>query len=125
MSIDKKIKQELESEAERDDSIINDNQGMFNLAIAPFKGGLGKWMVLVNIIILIVTAFMVWVGFMFFSSNDIDGRIFWGVWFVVAVIAQVGLKQWTWMEIHRNSLLREIKRVEISVERLIAKVEKT
>ena len=121
MSIDENIKQE--SEAERVDSIIDDNQGMFNLAIAPFKGSLGKWMVLVSSIILIVTAFMILAGIMFFSSKDIDGRIFWGVWFVVLVIAQVGLKQWTWMEIHRNSLLREIRRLECSVERLIGNVE--
>ncbi len=118
MSLDDRIKRELEGEAEKLDEILNDTQGMFDLAVIPFRGGLGKWMILVTVIALIVSGFMVWSGYKFWIADSIDKRVFWGVWLVVTLTIQIGLKQWAWMETNRCSLLREVKRVEIAVAKL-------
>lgn len=120
MSFDERVKNELESEAEIIDEILNDKQGMVELTLGTFNNGLGKWMALITVIIFIVTGLMIWTGYQFFNAIDLDERVFWGVWFIITVSAQIALKQWTWMEINRTSLLREVKRVEIEVAKLAA-----
>ncbi len=124
MSLDDRIKRELEGETKEIDEILNDTQGIFDLVAISFKGGLGKWMVLVTIITMIVSGIMIWSGYKFWIADDIDERVFWGVWLVVNLTVQVGLKQWTWMEAHRCSLLREVKRVEVAVAKLTSTIEK-
>jgi len=120
MSIDKKIKQELEAQALQEEEIMNDSEGIIDLAIGSFKGGLARWMIIANIITLVVTGFLIWSGFEFYAAGNLDARIFWGVWFVITMCLQIGLKQWIWMEMHRNSVLREIKRMEVAVQKLSA-----
>lgn len=122
MSFDEKVKHELEDEAKIIDDILNDKQGILDLAAGTFKNGLGKWMALISVIILIVTGFMFWTGYHFFIAANLDDRLFWGVWFIVTVCVQVAMKQWTWMEMNRSSVLREVKRVEIEIAKLAARI---
>lgn len=118
MSIDDRIKRELETEARDLEYLLIDKQGFVEMAIGPFKGGLRRWVILVTLVTLLLTAVMVWCGYRFYIAPDLDQRVFWGVWLIVTLTAQVAMKQWTWMEARRISTLREIKRIEIAVERL-------
>lgn len=122
MSLDDRIKQELESEANQIDEILNDKQGLTELISGSFKSGMRIWMILINIVIIIVSAVMVWSGYEFFVSEELEPRVFWGVCLVISAMAQIAMKQWVWMEMHRSSLLREIKRVEVAVARLNNKI---
>jgi hypothetical protein len=122
MNLDERIKKELETEAEVIDEILNDKQGIFDLVAGSFKSGLGVWVVLINIVILVVTGLMIWSGYEFFIAEQLDDRIFWGVCLVISAVAQIAMKQWVWMEMQRSSLLREIKRVEIAIAKLASKV---
>ncbi len=123
MNLDKKIKDELESEANEIDAILNDKQGLFDMVAGSFKNGLGAWVWVVNIVILVVTGLMLWCGYEFFTAENINDQTYWGFCTVIAVIAQIAMKQWVWMEMNRSSLMREIKRVEIEVVRLGGKVK--
>ncbi len=67
---------------------------------------------------------MIWAGYEFITAANVDERVFAGVWLVVTLGMQIGLKQWTWMEVNRGSLLREIKRLEVAVVKLSSKVER-
>ena len=122
MNIDERIKNELESEAETIDEILNDKQGLFDLVAGSFKAGLGPWVVIINVVILAVTGLMVWSGYEFFTAEELQDQVFWGVCLVITAMAQIAMKQWVWLEMYRGSLLREIKRVEIAVARLSSKV---
>ncbi|MBL4827396.1 MAG: hypothetical protein JKY66_06735 [Spongiibacteraceae bacterium] len=124
MNLDDEIKRELKDEAEKIDKLL-DTQGMFDLVVKSYKGGLGRWMMLVSAVILIVSGFMIWTCYNFVVANNIDERLFWGIWFIATLIAQVGMKQWVWLEINRNSLLREVKRVEVALAILSSKIEKS
>lgn len=124
MNIDDRIKQELESEAEEIDQILNEKQGMLEMASGVFKSGLRRWVFIVGVCTLIVSGFMVWAAYEFFMATNIDERVFAGVCLVVTLCMQVALKQWTWMEMNRTSLLREIKRLEISVVKLSSKLDR-
>ena len=118
MNLDKRIKDELESEAKAIDEILNDKQGIYEMMIASFQGGMGIWMWIVNFVILIVTGLMLWCGYEFFTATASEEHIYWGFCMVIAVMGQIALKQWAWMEMNRTSLMREIKRVEIAVAKL-------
>ena len=118
MNIDEKIKAELSNKAQALDEILVDDQGLFDLVKGSFKGAMGRWMILINIVIIAVSAVMVWTGYQFFTSNNLEGYTFWGVCLLLSVFAQVAMKQWVWMEMSRCSLMREIKRVELELAKL-------
>ena len=120
MSFDKKIRQELEAQTQQIEETINDREGIIDLAIGSFKGGLARWMLIANVVTLINTGFLIWSCFEFCTAVDLDSRVFWGAWFVITMCLQIGLKQWIWMEMNRNSVLREIKRMEVAVQKLSA-----
>jgi len=118
MNIDEKIKRELENEASEIDQILLDDQGLFDMVRASFTGGMRRWVILMNVIIMLVSAVMVWTGYRFFTSSITDDYIFWGVCLLISAHAQIAMKQWIFMEMNRSSLMREIKRVEVAVAKL-------
>ncbi len=121
MNIDEKIKQDLLNDSPNYEEIAQDKEGMFDLVFGSFRGGMGRWVIIVNIFTLLATGIMIWTGYEFFISEVVRDQIFWGVCLLLAVFAQVALKQWLFMEMNRSSLMREIKRVEIAVAHLAAK----
>lgn len=118
MNIDERIKRELQSKANETDTAFEPKQGMFSLVAAAYQGGLGRWVILISIITLVVSVFLLWSGYRFFSASVLTDQVYWGFCLVVSLMAQLGLKQWIWMEMNRNSLLREIKRLEAAVDEL-------
>ena len=118
MNIDEKIKRELEDSNPDFDAISKDQEGLMDLVFGSFKGGMGRWVIFVNIFTLIATAVMLWTGYNFFTATITQDQIFWGVCLLLSVFAQVALKQWLFMEMNRSSLMREIKRVEVAVAKL-------
>lgn len=124
MNIDEKIKQELETEASTIDEILNDKQGLFELIAGSFKSGIGKWVILINVVIFIVTGLMFWAGYQFFTASEMSDQIFWGICLLLTTLVQIAMKQWVWMEMGRNSILREVKRIEVAIARLDAKLNR-
>ncbi len=123
MNIDEKIKRDLLNDSPNYEEIAQDKEGMFDLVFGSFRGGMGRWVIIVNIFTLLATGVMVWTGYEFFISEVVRDQVFWGVCLLLAVFAQVALKQWLFMEMNRSSLMREIKRVEIAVAHLAAKTK--
>jgi uncharacterized membrane protein len=122
MNLDEKIKQELENEAEQLDQILAHEPGLFAMLLNTYKGALGGWMILISIITLSVSGVMVWAGYeFFFSAYDLDSKLHWGVVLLLSTMVQIALKMWMFMEMNRESSIREIKRVELLIERLSVK----
>lgn len=119
MNIDKKIKEELESEAANIDQVLMHQEGIFAMLINAYKGALGGWLILVSIITLAVSGIMVWAGYKFFFVELIlEQKLHWGVVLIISLVAQISLKMWTFMEVNRMSTLRELKRVELAINKL-------
>lgn len=123
MNIDDRIKAELETDSSDIDAILAPREGMLDMAMGAFSAGLGRWVLLLNVITLIVTGVMFWTGFKFFTAGNLDGHVFWGVCVILSGMVQIACKQWIMQEMNRGSLLREIKRVEVAVARLAAKID--
>lgn len=118
MSIDKRIQQALKEDANNIQQSLQNEQGLFEMIGQTFKGGLKRWVILVNIVTLLVTAVLIGCGYQFFIAATQFELTFWGVCFIAALIAQIALKQWLFQEIYRNNILREIKRLEIEILQL-------
>ena len=125
MNIDQKIQQELKNEASKIDDLLENDQGLFAMFGNVLKGRLRGWAIIANVVVLIVTGLFIWCGYEFFTANDLDARIFWGVWFIIGIFSQSMLKLWLFMQMDRYSLLREIKRQERAIERLESSLIKT
>lgn len=90
----------------------NKPEGLMALAMGAYKGGLGIWLSVANLIILIATGLFIWCGFRFFTADIVSEQTFWGLCTVVAIMAQIALKQWVWLEISRTSIVREIQELK-------------
>ena len=116
MNIDEKIKQELTAEAKEVDALLVQREGIFSMLLHAFKGALGGWMILISVVVLFVSALMAWAGYQFFfTSLSIEDKLHWGMILLICLITQVAMKMWTFMEMNRMSVLRELKRLEITL----------
>jgi hypothetical protein len=115
MNLDDKITQALEAEAKRLEPMLLDNKGLFSRLLPIYRGGMRRWVWLVNILAIITSGFMFWTGFEFFSAQQLEQQVFWGICLIITLQMQVGLKNWLFMEMNRASLLRELKRIEIAL----------
>ncbi len=118
MNIDKKIKQQLELEADDIDQMVNDDEGLFSRLSGAYRGGMRGWMGWIFIVVTIITVVMFWCGYRFFVAIETQQQLFWGILFILTVHAQTSFKLWMFMEMNRTSIMREIKRVELAVTKL-------
>ena len=123
MSIDEKIKQELENTSPELDEILVDDEGLFSRMSGSFRGGMKHWIILIYLMTVIVGTAFIWTGYRFYIASELQDQIFWGICFITALNMQGFLKQFLFMESNRNSIMREVKRVEVAVARLSAKIK--
>ena len=123
MNIDEKIKHELENEALEIDQIMEQEGGLFDRIAGTFKGGMRRWVIVINFAAIVVGLLIVWTGYRFYLLIDLETPLFWGVCFVVLLVMQGFIKNWIFMEMNRNSIMREVKRVEISIAQLSKKIQ--
>ena len=122
MNIDSKIKQELESEsAEIDRILAQEEGGLLPMFQSGFKGSMKRWFILINIVTFIIAAGTFWCGYHFFNAGP-DQQIFWGILSLGCLQMLISTKQWIFSEMSRSGLVRELKRVELSVAELAEKV---
>lgn len=122
MNIDEKIKKELESEAVDLDRILqHEDAGLFSMLRNGLKGSMRIWFIVVNAVTIVVSMALLWCAYQFFTVASGE-QLYWGVLFVVSLQAQIALKQWLFDEMRRSSLMREIKRIELSVAELGTKI---
>jgi hypothetical protein len=118
MSIDDRIRRELEQQGSEIDRAGFDEKSLFGMLGRVFTGSLRRWAAFGMLLTLAFVALTVWCGYGFFTATDTGDRVFWGVLALAAVHAVSMLKLWFFMEMNRNSVIREVKRMEIALNRL-------
>ncbi|MEM1082172.1 MAG: DUF6768 family protein [Pseudomonadota bacterium] len=113
MNVDDEIRKALERQAVEDDQLLLPERGLFGMLAAAFTGRMRRWVWLTNLLAITASVFLVWSAWEFFTADQMDGRLFWGVCFVVSLQCQSMLKMWIFQEMNRASLAREIKRLEV------------
>lgn len=116
MDIDKKIRQQLAKEKAQLSQQQTADASLFAMLGDAYKGRLGGWMVLMSIIALLLSGLMLWSGYQFFFVvESLNELIRWGVTLLLSSMMQIAIKMWTFNEVNRNALQREIKRLELAI----------
>jgi hypothetical protein len=119
--IDKLIKETLtEQEAKFYEEL--DEQNIFEMLGEVYRGKNSWLMVLTNIIQVIFFGFFIHCAIQFFKVEETNELIKWGVFGGIALFAQSMLKMFTWMQMDKKAIIREIKRLEIQVSSLSGKM---
>ena len=118
--VDQLIKEALtEEEAKFYDNL--DEQNVLQMFGGVFSGK-NKWLIiLMNIVMLAVFGFLVYSVVQFFSTDVTNEMINWSLAIVVCLLMISMLKLFVWMQMDKNSLMRELKRLELQVATLSAK----
>ncbi|MGM5470373.1 DUF6768 family protein [Flavobacteriaceae bacterium LMO-SS05] len=119
--IDKLIKETLtQEEAKFYDEL--EEQNIFQMVIGLFKGK-NKWIiVLMNLMTLVFFGLFIYCAIQFFNTEVTNELITWGIGGFVFLMAVSMLKLFAWMQMDKNALLREIKRLELQVSSLSMKL---
>lgn len=118
MNTDERIREKLAERSEEIDRLDLDERSLFGMLGRVFTGGLRRWAALAMAMTLVATGLTFWTGYEFFTAADTGSRVFWGVLVLAAFHAVGSFKLWLFMEMNRNSVLREVKRVELELARL-------
>lgn len=87
-----------------------------------FKGK-NKWiMYLMNIVILVFFALSVYCTIQFFEMETTNDLILWGIGGLICLMVVSMLKIFAWMQMDKNAILRELKRLELQVSSLSHKI---
>ena len=119
--IDKLIKETLtEEEAKFYDEL--EEQNVFQMVFGLFKGK-NKWiLVMMNIMTLVFFVLFIYCVVQFFDSEALKDLLKWGFGSLVFLFGVSMLKVFAWIQMDKNALLRELKRLELQVSSLSGKI---
>lgn len=115
MNIDERIRKELQDQTTPLDDVDPTEAGLFGMLHRVFTGTLRRWAAYGMLLTLVFFFLTVWCIVRFTTASDVDERLLWGLGALFGFHAVSMLKMWFFMEMNRNSVLREIKRLEIAV----------
>ncbi|MCG8572474.1 MAG: hypothetical protein MJB14_20265 [Spirochaetes bacterium] len=118
MNIDEKIKLELENEAEDFTKDYSENTSLFTKIVGIYKKSLSFWLIFTTVAGLALIPVMLYAGYQFVITVDLNSPLFYGVLLIILAIVQATFKLWMFNEINKNSTNREIKRLEMTIEQL-------
>lgn len=119
--IDKLIKETLtQEEAKFYDEL--DEQNVLGMIGGLFQGKNSWLIILMNVMTLIFFALFVYCIVQFFGTDETAELLKWGFGAIIFLIGVSVLKIFAWMQMDKNALLREMKRLELQVSSLSGKM---
>lgn len=119
--IDKLIKETLtKEEAKFYDEL--EEQNVFEMVIGLFKGK-NKWMMfLMNFMTLIFFGLFLFCSIKFFETEVTQEMLKWGFGSMMFLMGISMLKLFAWLQMDKNALLRELKRLELQMLSLTGRI---
>lgn len=118
--IDKLIKETLtQEEAKFYDEL--EEQNIFQMLVGLFQGK-NKWiMYAMNFMTMVFFAAFIYCIVQFFNTEENKELLKWGIGSLMFLAGVSMLKMFAWMQMDKNAILREIKRLELQVSSLAGK----
>ena len=117
-NIDDLIKQALSEEESEVLERLSEEQSIFEQLLSNFQGKM-KWMSMyIAFMILVFFLLSIYCLIEFLNADDIRLMILWGAGMGASFLTVGMLKMWQWMQMDKNTLLREIKRLELHIAAL-------
>jgi K+-sensing histidine kinase KdpD len=119
--IDQLIKDTLtQEEAKLYDHL--EEQNFLQMVIGIFSGK-NSWLVIVmSIVQVFFFGFFMYCAFQFFITEVTNELIKWGVFGTLSLMASSLLKLFSWMQMDKKAIIREMKRLELQVSSLSSKL---
>ena len=119
--IDRLIKETLTQEEAKFYEEL-DEQNLFQMLGGLFQGKF-KWiMYMMNFMTLVFFVLFIYCTIQFFETDVTNELIKWGIGGLVFLLGVSMLKVFAWMQMDKNALLREMKRLELQVSSLSGKL---
>ncbi len=99
-----------------------DEQNVFQMMEGLFKGKNSWILILMNIVLIIVFGLFIYCAIQFFNTDVTNELIKWAVLGTFCMMIVGMLKLMGWMQMDKNALLREMKRLELQVSSLASKM---
>ncbi len=93
-------------------------QSLPEMMTAVFRGRRRLEMGMMMVVILVFFGLSIFCAVRFISATETRHMLLWGAAFFLSWTSMVGFKLVSWMEMYRNTLAREIKRLELQVAQL-------
>lgn len=116
-NIDKLIRDALTEE----EMVVFDDlgeQSLIDMMLGVFKGRLRFLSIAWAVITLVFFFGAIYTATQFFETDEPSELIMWGAAFFLMLGTVMSMKIWYWMEMQKNSIMRQIKRVELQVAHL-------
>jgi len=120
--LEMKIREALQKEDADLFQEIGEEPGIFEMLFETFRGK-RRWLNMLGAAwTLIFMGFGIASAVAFFRAEAIRDLVMWAAACVMCVSAVAMIKVWYWMELQRIVVMREIKRVELQIARLAARI---
>ncbi|ALU41856.1 MULTISPECIES: DUF6768 family protein [Pseudoalteromonas] len=116
MNLDKEISKALQQEQNQIDPILAQEKGLFTMLGNVYQGNTRFWVILASISALLITIGFVYSGYRFYIATAVMDQVFWAVWFITGLLVQIATKLWIFMEMNRQSVLREIAHLAVRLQ---------
>jgi len=120
-----KLDQRIAEALEAEDRILMEQlgeQGVIAQFGGLFQGRLAWTSVMAVFLGLVATLIFFYGAWKFISVDDTTSMLRWGGLAWLGLTLQLVVKQWTWMRMETNRTLREVKRLELQMARLLEKI---
>ena len=108
-----------------DETFLNSlekERGLFAQIGETFRGPMRTMTIAANVAALIATAVGLWAVWKMFGAASTRELILWAGAAWAAWTLQIGIKQWIWSRVNTLSILREMKRMELRMAALEARL---
>ena len=117
-NIDELIKQALSEEESEILERLGEEQSIFEQLLTNFQGKM-KWISMyIAFMILVFFVISIFCLIKFLNAEDLRLMLLWGAAMGASFFTVGFLKMWHWMQMDKNTLLREIKRLELHIAAL-------
>lgn len=121
--IDDKIRRALAEDDKWIDVGPVREQGIFEMMLGMYRGRLLWLNLIVSVFQLLFMVLAIWSAFSFFDATEVREQIMYATLFLWGVGVTGMFKIWFWMVMNRNSMIREVKRLELQVAELSQSLE--
>ncbi len=120
--IDELIKETLnQEEAKFYDEL--EEQNLIGKLGEVYKSKMGWLAIIMNVVHLVIFGLLIYCIVQFFDTNETNELIKWAAAGFLCMIVMGMLKLYIWMQMDKNDILREMKRLELQVATLFSKLD--
>jgi uncharacterized protein DUF6768 len=121
-AFEKKIAEALDRDAAEAFEKMGADQSIFEMMIGGFRGRNAWINVIMSVVMLLILIFSVFCIVRFFQAQSTRAMFSWGFGALATMSMISFMKLWFWLEMQKNSIVREVKRVEVQVASLATRL---